>query len=201
MVAHRLPTVQRCTSIAAIYRGHVLEQGSHEELLVRGLGGGGSLLRVVICRSKGDIAATFWVSCLLKQDRQITHSRAVHVQGLNRPRSTIPLHRPRTAITGTCGMPHRATEALGMKSCARLPARLTARVQQQKDAAAVQKEAGTYNSASTQVALLARLANVQRGQGLVACPKRETCNNRKQGACTPVLIIFFQKKQLAFPIP
>ena len=36
MVAHRLPTVQRCTSIAAIYRGHVLEQGSHEELLRRG---------------------------------------------------------------------------------------------------------------------------------------------------------------------
>ncbi|KAL4425508.1 hypothetical protein ABPG75_009524 [Micractinium tetrahymenae] len=35
MVAHRLPTVQRCTSIAAIYRGHVLEQGSHEELLAK----------------------------------------------------------------------------------------------------------------------------------------------------------------------
>lgn len=33
MVAHRLSTVMACTSIAAVYRGRVLEQGSHGQLL------------------------------------------------------------------------------------------------------------------------------------------------------------------------
>lgn len=36
VVAHRLSTVAACTTIAAIYRGRVLEQGSHAELLARG---------------------------------------------------------------------------------------------------------------------------------------------------------------------
>lgn len=57
MVAHRLPTVQRCTSIAAIYRGHVLEQGSHEELLVRGL----VVVVVVVVVVGGGWGAAFWV--------------------------------------------------------------------------------------------------------------------------------------------
>ncbi|PRW59338.1 ATP-binding cassette transporter [Chlorella sorokiniana] len=35
VVAHRLSTITACTSIAAVYRGRVLEQGSHEELLAR----------------------------------------------------------------------------------------------------------------------------------------------------------------------
>ncbi len=35
VVAHRLSTITACTSIAAVYRGRVLEQGSHAELLER----------------------------------------------------------------------------------------------------------------------------------------------------------------------
>ena len=35
LVAHRLSTVARCTSIAAVYRGRVLEQGAHSELRAR----------------------------------------------------------------------------------------------------------------------------------------------------------------------
>ena len=35
VVAHRLSTVTACASIAAVYRGRVLEQGTHEELLAR----------------------------------------------------------------------------------------------------------------------------------------------------------------------
>ena len=35
MVAHRLSTVVRCTQIAAVYRGRVLEQGTHAELLAK----------------------------------------------------------------------------------------------------------------------------------------------------------------------
>lgn len=36
VVAHRLSTVTACTNIAAIYRGRVLEQGSHADLLAQG---------------------------------------------------------------------------------------------------------------------------------------------------------------------
>ena len=35
VVAHRLSTVVRCTEIAAVYRGRVLEQGTHTELLAK----------------------------------------------------------------------------------------------------------------------------------------------------------------------
>ena len=35
VVAHRLSTVVRCSEIAAVYRGRVLEQGTHAELLAR----------------------------------------------------------------------------------------------------------------------------------------------------------------------
>lgn len=33
MVAHRLATVVRCTAIATVHRGRVVERGSHAELL------------------------------------------------------------------------------------------------------------------------------------------------------------------------
>ena len=36
VVAHRLSTVAACHSIAAVYRGRVLEQGSHAQLLAKG---------------------------------------------------------------------------------------------------------------------------------------------------------------------
>jgi ABC-type multidrug transport system fused ATPase/permease subunit len=38
VVAHRLSTVVACTRIAAIYRGRVLEQGTHAELLAKPTG-------------------------------------------------------------------------------------------------------------------------------------------------------------------
>ena len=33
VVAHRLSTIVDCTKIAAIYRGRVLEEGNHEQLM------------------------------------------------------------------------------------------------------------------------------------------------------------------------
>ena len=35
VVAHRLSTVTACTAIAAVYRGRVLEQGTHDQLLAK----------------------------------------------------------------------------------------------------------------------------------------------------------------------
>jgi len=35
IVAHRLSTVQRCDVVAYLEQGQVLEQGSHEDLLIR----------------------------------------------------------------------------------------------------------------------------------------------------------------------